>query len=64
MTFEEVQQKREEQELIRAYRCLNSDGKWMLIQNARILAHSERTRLYVPKDVKEPIKPPEDWMKP
>lgn len=45
MTFDEMRQRREEQELIRAYRCLNSGGKLLLLNEARYLAHDECTRL-------------------
>ena len=60
MTFDEMQQRREEQEIIRAYRCLNSGGKLLLLNEARYLAHDECTRLYTPKDVQEPIRPEEN----
>ncbi len=49
-----IQQKKEEEELIRAYRCLNSGGRSILMNQARFLAHSSSARLYIQKQVSEP----------
>ncbi len=51
--FSRAREEEEEQELLRAYKSLNTEGKFLLMNQARYLSGCYEMRLYKPDRVKQ-----------